>query len=184
MRILFIILGLLLYTAKSQIIIHQYHIIWTGSGVTANGIVTFNSDFNNHNPSSIGINDYNGSASNFITDLQITVTGDPVSAYNGTFTLGDYDDAQWNTGGNTLNLNTDLVPQLGNGADFSLIANTSTFAPTSEWSDPLLTLRTGNGNGSLMTMQSFSAVPEPEEWMAITSIGLIGFGMFYKKLKR
>ena len=76
----------------------------------------------------------------------------------------------------------EMLPHFGSGADFSLIAKNLTFAPTSDWSDPLLTMRTGNGNGTLLTMQSFSAVPEPEEWMAATSVGLIVFGIFYNKI--
>lgn len=183
MRIIFILLGLALFTAKSQIVIHEYNVTWSGSGVTATGTVTFNSSFSNYNPSSIGNNDYNGLVSGLITSLDITVIGDTVSQYNGRFSISDYDDVQWNTGGSTLGLTTgEMLSTFGNGADFSLIAKNLTFAPTSDWSDPLLTMRTGNGNGTLLTMQSFSAVPEPEEWMTATSIGLIAFGFFYNKI--
>jgi hypothetical protein len=33
-------------------------------------------------------------------------------------------------------------------------------------------------------MQSFSAVPEPEEWMGATSLTLIAFGLFYSKMRK
>lgn len=185
MRIIFILLGLALFTVKSQIVIHEYNVTWSGSGVTATGTVIFNSSFNSYNPSSVGNNDYNGPVSGVITGLDINVIGDPVSQYNGRFTIFDYDDVQWNTGGATLGLNTgEMLPIFGTGADFALIAKSITLAPTSDWSDPLLTMRTGNGNGTLLTMQSFSAVPEPEEWMTATSIGLIAFGFFYNKIAR
>lgn len=185
MRIILILLGLALFTAKSQIVIHEYNVTWSGLGVTATGTIIFNSSFNNYNPSSIGNNDYNGPISGLITSLDITVTGDANPQYNGTFNISNYNDLQWNTGGSTLGLTSgEMLPHFGNGADFSIIANNTTFAPTSDWSDPLLTIRTGNGNGTLLTMQSFSAVPEPEEWMAITSAALIIFGVFYSKIHK
>lgn len=185
MRIILILLGLALFTVKSQIVIHEYNVTWAGSGVTATGTVIFNSSFNNYNPSSIGNNDYNGPVSGLITSLDITVTGDSNPQYNGRFNINDYDDLQWNTGGSTLGLTSgEMISNFGNGADFSLIAKNLNLAPTSDWSDPLLTMRTGNGNGTLLTMQSFSAVPEPEEWMAITSTALIIFGIFYNKINK
>ena len=180
-----IVLLFLTSSARSQIIFHQYNIVWSGNGVTASGVVTFNSDFPNYNPSSPGNNDYTGAVSGLIDNLDITVTGDLNPSYNGRFTISDYDDAQWNTGGTTLNFqNNNILSQLGVGADFALITKNGSFAPSADWADPLLTLRTGNGNGTLLTMQSFSAVPEPEEWMGATSLTLIAFGLFYSKMRK
>jgi len=189
MKKLLIVASLLLIlfltsSARSQIILHQYNIVWSGNGVTASGIVTFNSDFFNYNPSSPGNNDYVGVASGLIDNLDITVVGDSNPSYNGRFTISDYDDAQWNTGGAFINFNNNILSQLGIGADFALIAKNVSLAPSADWSDPLLTLRTGNANGTLLTMQSFSAVPEPEEWMAATSFALIAFGLFYRKISK
>lgn len=183
---LFALLVYTTYVTHAQAIIHQYNIVWSGSGVTATANITFNSDFVYYNPSSIeNGDDYNGSVTGLINNLVISVAGDPNPVNNGTFTIQDYSDLQWNTGGVNLDLNSkNILPQFGSGADLSIIAKNTSLAPTADWSDPLLTLRTGNGNGTLLTMQSFSAVPEPEEWMAITSLGLIGFGVFYKKMYR
>lgn len=170
---------------KGQVVLYQYNATWSGSGVTVNGVITFNSSFSSYNPSSVGQNDYNGSINDLIDNLSLTVTGDPNPAYNGTFTIQNYDEAQWNTGGNLLNLNNgNLVPQFGPNADLALIIYGSSLAPASGLSDPLLTLRTGNGDGTLVTLQSMSAVPEPEEWMAITSAALVVFVIFYSKIHK
>lgn len=183
--IFLLIVAFLISSAKAQIVLHQYNVVWSGNGVTASGVVTFNSDFSNYNPSSPGNNDYIGSASGLINSLDITVIGDSNPSYNGRFTISDYDDLQWNTGGAVINFNNNnILSQLGAGADFALIAKNMSLAPSADWSDPLLTLRTGNANGTVLTMQSFSAVPEPEEWMAATSFALIAFGLFYRKMKK
>lgn len=183
MKNIALLITLLAYTADAQAVIYEYNVVWSGSGVTATANITFNSDFIYYNPSSIqNGDDYNGSISGLVNNLVISVAGDPNPANNGTFTMQDYSDLQWNTGGAVLNLNSNnILSQFGVGADLSLIAKNNSLAPTADWSDPLLTLRTGNGNGTLLTMQSFSAVPEPEEWMAVTSLALIGFGLFYNK---
>jgi hypothetical protein len=170
-------------SARSQIIFHQYNVVWSGGGVTASGVVTFNSDFSNYNPSSAGNNEYIGPVSGLIDNLNITVAGNSNPAHNRTFTIADYDDVQWNTGGATLDFqNNNILSQLGVGADFALIAKNGSLAPSADWSDPLLTLRTVDG--TMLTMQSFSAVPEPEEWMGATSLTLIAFGLFYSKMRK
>lgn len=102
-----------------------------------------------------------------ITALSVTVTG--ASAGNGTFTMGDFTYAYWNTMGSTLDFGRELVGQSigpgvtwgtahdGSAGDFNLFAaaapapnGTTYFQLTSNASD-----------GDAMYLTSMIAVPEP-----------------------
>ncbi len=179
-----LVLGVILsaaspHTAVSQIVELQYSAVWSGSGVTATGAITFNSNINTYNPG-----DYLSSISGIISSLSITVTGDSNPAYNGTFGISDYSDVNWDTGGSTLNSSLgDLKPQFGSGGEFGLIG----YGINAPESDPLqlpFTITTGGGVGTTLTLQSLSPVPEPEEWAAIASTGLLAFAIWHRRSRK
>lgn len=113
-----------------------------------------------------------------VTALSITVSG-AVSG-NGTFTMSDFSGWVFETGGATLNLNSQLVGQstLGNpwgtpdsvSGDFNLFST----VPGGPFGFDFFTLATDGGSGNLMLLTSFSpqtaAVPEP------TSVAIFGIG--------
>ena len=117
--------------------------------------------------------------SSVVSGLSLTVSGATFAADNGTFGLADYDHITWETGGVTLDFNSELVGQagwgpIGNVGDFGLTSSTTgriARAPTKAVS---FRIRSGDSkSGEYMRLTSFApaAVPEPSRAL----LGALGF---------
>jgi len=107
-----------------------------------------------------------------VTDLSLTVSG--ARSGNGTFGLADFEGWLWDTGGQTLDLTTQLVDQISDG-DFNLFNFSSSHAPAAY--GPLL-LRADAGHSDTMRLTSFapdsaSVAPEPSRALLLAA-GLTG----------
>lgn len=111
-----------------------------------------------------------------VSGLSLTVSG--ASAGNGTFGLADYQEMFWNTGGVTLDFNSELVGQSGWGVtagDFNLFPSTDGFTAEAPRGFGPNKLRTFNGFGDDMSLTSFApaAVPEPSRAL-LGALGVLG----------
>ncbi|MDH4454551.1 MAG: PEP-CTERM sorting domain-containing protein [Verrucomicrobiota bacterium] len=117
-----------------------------------------------------------------VSGLSLTVSG--VSVGNGTFGLADYEYISWETGGVTLDFNSELVGQagwgpIGNVGDFGLIISTTgLIAGAPSKGTGTFRIRSGNPkSGGMMTMRltSFApaAVPEPSQAL-LGALGVLG----------
>ncbi|PNW40950.1 UNVERIFIED_CONTAM: hypothetical protein BEN50_14620 [Euhalothece sp. KZN 001] len=171
--------------AQAAIAITTYNLEWDGTkfgnSASATGSITLD-ETTLPNPG--GSTD---SLSGFgVTDLEVTVTG--ASSGNGTFDINDFSTLNWNTDGNTLNLNQELI---GQGlANFDLVAASGSGAPDTIFPSPdPFQFTTNEGSGDIMVLQSVTptndsqAVPfEAEGTMGLAALG--GFFWYRNRKKR
>jgi hypothetical protein len=116
-----------------------------------------------------------------VLNIEVTVSG--ASIGNGTFTTSAFNFINFNTGGATLDLTTELVGQttvggpwgqtglVGANGDFNLFSNfTDPAAPNGT---DFFELTTEGLNGDIMALTSFRPVPAPA---ALSLLGLAGIG--------
>lgn len=109
-----------------------------------------------------------------VSGLSLTVTGAAVG--NGTYGLADYDRYIWETGGVTLDFNSELVGQGGWGdtvGDFNLLASSDGMTAGAPSGVDTYMFVTGGAMGDQMRLTSFApaAVPEPSRAL----LGALGF---------
>jgi hypothetical protein len=154
--------------------VQTFNLTWSGAsfgnGASATGYISFDTALLN-NPGYTGFSDMTG-----VSALSISVTGSSYGG-NGTFGLSDYDVFQVNTGGGTLDLNSQwigqAIPGVGtwgvNGGAFFL-RSSSIDAPTGRGGAKLVT-----SGSEMMSLTSVAPVPEPETYaMLLFGLGLIG----------
>ena len=111
-----------------------------------------------------------------VSGLSLTVSG--ASAGNGTFGLADYQWFVWESGGVTLDFNSELVGQSGWGVtagDFNLFSSTDGFTAGAPDGFGPNKLKTFAGSGDEMRLTSFApaAVPEPSRAL-LGALGILG----------
>ncbi|WP_461785464.1 hypothetical protein [Prosthecobacter sp.] len=121
--------------------------------------------------------------SSVVSGLSLTVSGATFAGDNGTFGLADYNLLTWETGGATLDFNSELVGQggwgpIGNVGDFGLTVSSIGFnARAANKSGPgSFRIRTGTSkSGDAMRLTSFApaAVPEPSRAL-LGALGVLG----------
>jgi len=182
------VLMLVALTPTAQADTYQtYDLAWSGAslgnGSSATGVITL--DLSTlPNPSATGDSGLAGTdyvdISADITSLSVTVIGS--GAGNGTFTLADLapdsdqgTETYWNTNGNTLNMEGDILAQLEAVAgDFNLF-----FAPPGPQGSSALVLTTDGLGGNPMAMTEFAPVATPEPGtLSLLPSGLLCLGLF------
>ncbi|MBV9503775.1 MAG: hypothetical protein JO323_02095 [Acidobacteriia bacterium] len=150
--------------------IQTYGLAWSGAalgnGASATGVIVLDLSTLPNPSAAIGSGlsgtDYVDISSD-ITSLSINVTGS--GAGDGTFTLADLAPdssfgikTYWNTKGNTLNMEGNILTQLqADAGDFNLF-----FAPPGPQGSSALQLTTNGLSGNPMAMTEFSPVVTPE----------------------
>ena len=171
--------------------IQTYDLAWSGAafgnGASAAGVITL--DLSTlPNPSASGGSGLFGTdyvdISSDITSLSVTVTGSV--AGDGTFTLANLAPVSvfgtktyWNTNGNTLNMEGNILTQLqAIGGDFNLF-----FAPPGPQGSSVLQLTTDGLTGNRMAMTEFSPVVTPEPGTLSSVLLCLGLFVGVKRLR-
>lgn len=152
-----------------------YDVTWSGASFSNNAVATGQISIDTDLLPNPGSTIFGGALSPVVTALSLTVSG--ATSGNGTFGLADFEGWIWDTGGETLDLTTQLVGQggwgnpSGNNGDFNLFTSN----PSAPNGSNYFTLSTGFGDPMLLTSFAPAAVPEPSRMLlgALGSLGLL-----------
>jgi hypothetical protein len=193
--IAFAVMSMVIITGASPLadVLQTYNLAWSGAflgnNASASGEITLDlTTLMNPTPlGGLGIDIVSD-----ITSLTVTVTG--ASAGNGVYTLTDLcacselappTSTLWNTNGNTLNMQGDILAQLTvDDGDFNLF-----FTPPGPQGSEELTLTTNGLSGDPMEMTQFAPapervpVPEPATWVMM-SLGFAGLAFAGLRARR
>ncbi|PNW40954.1 UNVERIFIED_CONTAM: hypothetical protein BEN50_14640 [Euhalothece sp. KZN 001] len=159
--------------AQAAIAITTYNLEWDGTpfgnSASATGSITLDETTLSNPGNTVGTLSDIG-----VTDLEVTVTG--ASSGNGTFDINDYNILRWDTGGNTLDLNQELIGQGLTEFRLTPFLQSDALEGTSN-----LQYATENGSGDNMELVSVTPTNDPQAvpFEAEGTMGLAALGGFF-----
>jgi len=166
-------LGLVAYPLSSVAQAVVYDLQWSATGssvISGVGQMTINGT-----PSS-----FNGSGTpTWLQDLNFTLTINGTSGY-----LADKDDIQsfeWSSTSNPSSVG-EISAFRFSGAISDQVQNNFNLSFGTGSTEVIAT--PSGGSAQTMALTSFSAVPEPEEWAAIASSGLLAFAFWHRRSRK
>jgi len=158
-----------------------YNAAWSGTDISASGTLTISgtpSDWN----SGTGGSDFGFPS--WLTSLNISLSINGNSPYYASLTDGDFSTFQWQSSTASPSSAADITALRFSTANLGQDVSTLEFQLSFGSGLKEVTATPASGSARTMALTSFSAVPEPEEWAAIASSGLLAFAFWHRRSRK